>query len=372
MKILYLTPNFKNYHAAYYQYDLINSLQKKIEVILWGPGYGDFDSSLSLENVFDKFNLTEKDILIVGHGWLSDIPVNSNSKKRYSWNKSLNEDILNNLEYCGVYDFCAHKGKKICILNKEYVSLKEKLKFIKKGKFDLALSHYSNCEEFENDTDTKFIFFPCSVDNKKFQKNIKYLDHLNKKYDLCFSGLLQNPYIKSQNNDFFNLRKQIQSKLFYEIFQIPLINKYHNNKSIFWNAYSDNSKLNKFLKILGKYKKLTFEEYLDMFKKSKVTLNTLSPFNLIGPRYFESMISGSINFCQKSKFYSKIFREFEHYIPFKSDLSDFNEMLDFATSDTKDIKKIIEASYALVVENHTYDIRAETIIMYAKELIDNK
>ena len=366
MKILYLTPNFKNYNAAYYQLDLINSLQNKIELILWGPGYKDFDPILSLENVYNKFNLTEKDILIVGHGWLSDIPSNSNSKKRYSWNKSLDDDIINNLEYCAVYNFSEHKGKKICILNKEYVSLKEKLQFIKKGKFDLALSHYSNCEEFEKDTDTKFIYFPCSVDKKKFHNKMKFTDHRNKKYDLCFSGLLQNPYIKSQNNDFFNLRKKIQSKLFYEIFQIPLISKNRNNKSIFWNAYSDNSLLNKLMKISGKYKKLTFEEYLNMFRKSKATLNTLSPHNLIGPRYFESMISGSVNFCQKSDYYSKIFKEFEHFVPFKNDLSDFDEMFDYAVSDTNDIKRIIEASYTLVVENHTYDIRAENIIMYAK------
>ena len=371
MKILYLTPNFINYSAAYYQYDLIYSLQNKIEVILWGPGYKNFDHTLSLENIFNKFNLTEKDILIVGHGWLSDIPVNYNSKQRYSWNKSLNEDIIDNLEYCGVYNFSAHKGKKICILNKEYVSLSAKLQFIKKGKFDLALSHYSNCEEFEKDTDTRFIFFPCSVDYKKFQNKINYSDHINKKYDLCFSGLLQNPYIKSLNNELFSLRKKIQSKLFYEIFQIPFINKYQNKRSIFWNAYSDNSKLNKLLQILGKYKKLTFQEYLNMFRESKATLNTLSPYNLIGPRYFESMISGSVNFCQKSEYYSKIFREFEHFVPFKSDLSDFKEMFNFATSDSKDIKKIIEASYTLVVENHTYDIRAKNIIMYARKLINN-
>ena len=46
-------------------------------------------------------------------------------------------------------------------------------------------------------------------------------------------------------------------------------------------------------------------------------------------------------------------------------------MFDYAVSDTNDIKRIIEASYTLVVENHTYDIRAENIIMYAKKLINN-
>ena len=172
MKILYLTPNFGNYSAAYYQSDLISSLKSKVDIILWGPGYENFDYTLSLEQVFNKLKLDRNDVVCVGHGWLSDIPQNSNPENRYVWSKDLNLKSLNNLEYCAEYNFGDHSGKKICILNKEYVSLNEKLNFINKGKFDIVFSHYSECKDFEKKANTKFIFFPCSVNDKKF--NNKY------------------------------------------------------------------------------------------------------------------------------------------------------------------------------------------------------
>ncbi len=368
MKLLYLTPNHGNYGAAYYQNDLITSLKKITDIILWGPGYEVFDRDLTLDQVFNKFNLTSNDVVCVGHGWLSDIPQNSRIQGRYSWNKNLNSNLLNSIEYCAQYDFAAHKGKKICILNKEYVSLESKLNFIKKGKFDLALSHYSNCEEFESISQTKFIFFPFSVNKEKFLK-INHDTIYKKKYDLCFSGLLQNPFMKNKNKSLFNLRNRIQKELFFELLDIPLyLNKKYRNKSIFWNSYQDNNLKNLILKLGKKYTKLSFDNYVYMFKNSKTTLNTLSPFNLIGPRYFECMLLGSVNLCEKSKYYSKLFTEFEHYIPFKPDLSDFKEMLDFACSDSVQIKKIVESSYSLVIEKHTYDKRAETLIEYAKKL----
>ena len=83
------------------------------------------------------------------------------------------------------------------------------------------------------------------------------------------------------------------------------------------------------------------------------------------------MLLGSVNFCEKSSYYSKIFEEYVHYVPFKPDLSDFSEMLDYATSDSKEIKKIIDASYSLVVEKHTYDKRAKSLIKHIKNLNKN-
>ena len=369
MRFLYLTPNFTNYSSAYYQNDLITSLKKKIQLILWGPGYQNFDENLNLEQVFNKYNLDSKDVVCVGHGWLSDIPKNSITKNRYKWNKNLNSNSLNDLEYCAKYNFQDHNSKKICILNKEYASLDDKLQFIKRGKFDIAFSHYSECDEFESIANTKFVFLPCSVNQDKFKTyDTNYQNQ--KKYDLCFSGLLQNPYMRKKNKNLFAVRKKIQKELYFQLFDIPIfLNKIYKNKSIFWNAYQESSLKNTILKLSNKYKRLSFSNYIDMFRMSKVTLNTLSPFNLIGPRYFECMLLKSINFCEQSKYYSKIFKEYEHYIPFKPDLSDFREMFQFATSDSPEIKKIIEASYTLVVEKHTYDKRAEDLIKYVKNII---
>ena len=42
---------------------------------------------------------------------------------------------------------------------------------------------------------------------------------------MCFSGLLQNPYIKKKNINSFDLRNKIEEKLFYRLFDIPLFLK---------------------------------------------------------------------------------------------------------------------------------------------------
>ena len=126
MKILYLTPNFANYSSAYYQLDFINALQKTNKVILWGPGYKIFNKSINLDQIFNLLDLNEKDLICVGHGWLSDIPQhNIHKSKRYTWLNEIDRNEINELEFCAKYDFANHKGKKICFLNKEYVSLKK-------------------------------------------------------------------------------------------------------------------------------------------------------------------------------------------------------------------------------------------------------
>jgi len=369
MKILYLTPNFANYSSAYYQLDFISALQKTNKVILWGPGYKIFNKKLNLDQIFNLLDLNEKDLICVGHGWLSDIPQNYIHKsKRYTWLNEIDRNKISELEFCAKYDFANHKGKKICFLNKEYVSLKKKLLFIKNGKFDLALSHYDKCNEFDKIAETKFKFFPCAVDETKFK-----FTKQKKIYDLFFSGLLQNPYIRKIDINSFNLRKKIQKELFYTLYNYPIkLNKVYKNKRIYWNAYTDNAIINKLLKLTNKYKKIAFSDYTKLFCSSKATLNTLSPYNLIGPRYFECMILGSINFCEESNHYNKLFEKYKHYVPFKKNLEDFKEKLNYATSDSKDLDIIRNVAYEKVMKEHTYGVRAKDFTYYAKNINDYK
>ena len=64
----------------------------------------------------------------------------------------------------------------------------------------------------------------------------------------------------------------------------------------------------------------------------------------------------------------KFFIENENYISFKKDLSDFNEKLNFATSDSDEIKKIKKNAYNLVLSEHTYEKRAKDLIKWTSEL----
>ena len=98
--------------------------------------------------------------------------------------------------------------KKIIILNKEYISLEEKLNFIKSNNFDLVLCLNPNYKIYEKKIGIKFKFWPNAVDHMKFDKKNDY------KYDFCFSGLIQNfnidenlmmliKYVKKYLKEFF-------------------------------------------------------------------------------------------------------------------------------------------------------------------------
>lgn len=364
MKILYFSVNMNNYTSASYQQDLIDSLKKKCDLIFWGPGHKNFDIDLDLGAIKKKLFISDKDCIIVGHSWLSDIPLKKkiNYNNYYTW---IDEKLIkNSIEYCGKLNFFEHQGPKLFLLNKEYVSLDEKLNFALRNNFDYVLTSNLNFNNFEKKTNLKFKFFPYAISNDFILKK-----KLNKKYDLFFSGLIQNQY-------FYNLNKiksqriLIQKKLFYNFFDIPFLRKSLKYK-IFWNIYTGTKVKDFILKILSKYKRMPRSEYIKKLHESKVVLNTLSPDNLIGPRFYESMASNAICLCEESDLINAVFKPMEHYVPFSS-TNEILEKLYFCLSDSIEIKKIRKNAYEYVVSNHTYDIRADKILNLLNQLYQNK
>ena len=94
--------------------------------------------------------------------------------------------------------------------------MRKKLKWIKKNKFQCVFSHYQNCKIWEKQTKTKFRYLPFAYDDKYF-----FYSKKKREYDLSFSGLLQNPNKKAQSD----IRIKILNKLYYTLFNIPLIKK---------------------------------------------------------------------------------------------------------------------------------------------------
>ena len=311
MKILYFSVNMQKYTSASYQQDLINSLKKKTEIVFWGPGYDNFDINLDLESIKKKLSISESDSIVVGHSWLSDIPINKNTnyKKYYKW---INEKLIkNSIEYCGKLNFIEHKGPKVLLLNKEYISLDHKLNFAKKNNFDFVLTSNINYKDYQEKTNLQFIFFPYAISN-----DFIFNDLIKKEYDLFFSGLIQNQY-------FFNLNKikssriLIQKKLFVSLYDIPIFKKNFAGK-IFWNTYTGIPFKDLILKVLGRYKRMPRKEYIKKLHKSKVVINTLSPDNLIGPRFYETMASKAVCLCEETDVINSIFKPMEHYVPLNS------------------------------------------------------
>jgi|TARA_Y100000389_G_C17449034_1_gene513474 hypothetical protein len=367
MKLLYLSPNFLNYTASLYQLNTYKYLDKYCQLILWGPGFKDFDQKLSLSDVVSKFKLSKNDAICVGHGWLSDLPLNQNNNNQYSgysWIKKNGIKLnFNILEFCKEYDFNEFNGKKIAILNKEYVSLDKKLEFIKKNNFNLVLCLNPNYKKYENKIGIEFKFWPNAVDHILFNKKNDY------KYDLCFSGLIQNYNLENNSKNINKMRLSILKKIFLQFGGIKILKKSNfKNYKIFWNSFSGRRYFDLVLKFTRQYRYLNYDQYLQILSNSKSTINTLGPSGLIGPRYFESMLSNSVCFAEESSLYEGIFIENENYVSFKNDLSDFNEKLNFATSDSKEINKIKKNAYDLVLDKHTYERRAQDLIKWADKI----
>lgn len=354
MKILYFTVNMKNYTSASYQQDLINSLEKNCEVYFWGPGYEKFNIKYDIHKIKKIFNFSDYDPIIVGHSWISDIPFNKNNKKNYY--KWINEKDIdkNALEYCGKLDFKSHKGPKIFLLNKEYISLEHKLNFAKKNQFNFVLSSNTNYKKYEKITQLRFIYFPYAIRNEFLEKK-----NTKKNYDLFFSGLIQNPYFYKLKNE-KSKRLIIQDRLFYNFFGIPIFQR-NNELNIYWNIYTGIKLKDFILKITKKYKRMTEDEYIIKLKESRVVLNTLSPDNLIGPRFYETMASKAVCLTEESEILHDVFKPMEHYVPLEKDENIF-EKIRFCLSDSDEINNIIDNAFNYVKSFHTYEKRAHQIL----------
>ena len=241
---------------------------------------------------------------------------------------------------------------KVMFLNKEYTVLDEKLEFIKKEKIDFVFTHHHDVNLYQEKTGVKFEFWPFAMNQKLF------FDYgLPKRYDFTFTGLLRNPYYPETQND---IRIRVQNELFRTLgeFRLSKRNKYRKY-NIFWQARPTNSLVARISHVVHREVFLPFSEYSKHLNRSRVCLNALSPASLISPRYFESMASKCLVFCQESNLYDGLFEEGTHYISFKEDLSDFSEKLLYYLENDAERSKITDRAYSHVREHHTWEKRVK-------------
>jgi spore maturation protein CgeB len=98
-----------------------------------------------------------------------------------------------------------------------------------------------------------------------------------------------------------------------------------------------------------------------MMRKTKIFINTLSPMGLISPRFFESMASKSLIFCEESSLYLNIFPD-DIFISFKKDLNDFEKKLLLILSDEAKRNQITDKAYKYVNANHTWKKRVTLLL----------
>jgi hypothetical protein len=340
MRILYLSRDMAGYKSASYQQDVIQALQEQASLIMWGPGFPGFRADVPLSEVIARHAMSTADTLCIGHSWLSD-------------------SADGELESCGALDLDDFPGKKVFILNKEYVRLEEKLAFAKRWRFDLALSHHQDAESFADRTGVQFVFWPFAVDASSHTRG-----GLPKRSDLFFSGLLKNPSHPDAQSD---LRVRTQRALYVTYGELRLFRRFrYRGFRLFWNAYSGDPRITRVLRVLGKYRRLGESDYVKQMALSRSVFCTLSPAKLISPRYFEAMYAGAIVLCEESGEYRRLFQPWVHYVPFSADLSDFEEKLRFACSDSEQVSRIRSAAESLVANYHTWQRRVVDLVTWIR------
>lgn len=265
MRIIYFTRPYSEYQSANYQSDVINYLCNKFDVTVkvlltsYGNPSGKLITKKYQNDLIDLANCF--DLVILGHNLLGDDPT---------------ENIIP----FGL-DFL-HKVKtdKVAFIQKEYARLNDKLEFFKYFKIKLLISHLGEVSKIKLiDYNPKVIFVPFGFDPKVFKKN-----QSPKKWDLCFSGVIENPTWHDEQQKH---RIETMRKLFVTFNGIKILNK--TPAKIFWNINAPGKRIRN---TLNKYKRLDATDYYEALAQSKYTLCTTS-CGLITPRFFESMASGS-------------------------------------------------------------------------------
>jgi len=324
----------KWYRSASYQQDVMDELARQAQVYFYGPSFNGYDIKDSIDEVLAKTPF-DPDTIILGHAWLQD---KHGSEVDPHPQLQLVKTTI----------------PKVAILNKEYTNLNSKLDYIMRNRFDLAFTHHHDLERYHKITGIEFIFWPFAFDNRNFN----YEDE-DKTIDVAFSGLLQNLNKNANQSD---IRVKIMKYFFVTVFDVPLSKrKAFKNIEIFWNSISRHKTGRYLSKLLKKQFYLSPDDYAGMMRKTKIYINTLSPMGLISPRFFESMASKSLVFCEKSSLYKSIFPN-DVFISFNNDLSDFEEKLFLILSDQTMCNKIADKAFKYAHDNHTWRKRVSLLL----------
>lgn len=338
MRILYLSKNLQKYNAANYQKEFLYALSKKSQLFVYGPGFAYFDKRKSLKEIVKIYGPFK--IIFVGHAWLHDG----------------NDSSIDPWPHSGLANI---KINKFLFLNKEYANLNEKLRWIKKQKFDCVFSHYQGCKKWETKCRTQFKFLPFAYENNHFYNSEK-----KRKYDLAFSGVLQNSRKNKVHSD---IRIRILKRLYFTLFNIPLFKrKKYRNLSIFWNSIPNNFLGLVLSKIFKTYKFLNVRQYARIQRNTKVYLNSKSPMNLISPRYFENIASGCFVITEKNNELKKFIPK-SSYLEFSNNLLDFDEILFRSIEKSNFSRKIFNKNSKLIKKKHSWNRRVRIVLKKIKD-----
>ena len=343
-KLIIFTHNLNDISAssAGHSYQqVLDEFDNLATTFLYGPGYPEFLQTDSLEDVIAKAAF-RPDMLVFAHQWLIDTEGDPAV------------DPLPSLSLRNV------QIPKVCLFNKEYVNLENKLKYLKTNRFDLVFSHSPLAPTYSERIGIPVVFLPFGYNHRVFRPEFA----MGKKpIDLLFSGILRNtnPGVQSE------LRRRIMRELYHSIGDIPLLKKTALRElNIFFNGQPQSRIQGAIASILGTRRTLPINRYVRIQGQSKITLNALSPGDLVSSRHMESMAMKSLVFAEQSSIYRDIFPE-GLIVTYHPDLNNFIEKLKYFLDNDRERANITDRAFRHVMANHTWEHRVKTILSTLQE-----
>lgn len=279
MNILYLTPDMSRYDSAMYQQDVIAEIARQARVRFYGPGFSGYNPRDTIDDVIAKGDV-RPEWIIVGHAWLRDTdgtPVN---------------------QYPHI-DLARTTIPKAAILNKEYASLEAKLAELARIGVDLVFSHHHDAESLSDRLGRSVLFWPFAFDHRRF-----FVPSEPKTIDLGFSGILQNPTPGRQSD----LRVRIMQELFECEGDLPVrARPTYAGLNMVYNALPRDQASRDRNAVLKIYRRLSDADYAALVRSSRIFLCTRSPADLVSPRLFECLASGTRVIAERNPGHARVF-----------------------------------------------------------------
>ena len=283
MNILFLSNNLQNIKSANYQHEVFKYLNRFSNLINVDQAY--LDRGYTLDNIIECLDV-KPDVIFIGHSWLSDS----------AQNQYIDPYPTLKIHNCNL--------PKVVFLNKEYVNLERKLNWIKSINPVIVFTHSTRLRELSLLCDLNYIHIPFGYD-EEILVSMQPTHNKQYHYKLFFSGVLSN------NNDMDSLqdsRLRAMKSIFITMFDIPLFKKFRfRHMDIFWNSVPRSRELLLLALLMFKYKRLSTIQYYKHISLSQYIFCSLSPFELISPRFAEAFALGSIPIAEFNPTLAKAF-----------------------------------------------------------------
>tara|TARA_Y100001973_G_C5189110_1_gene329735 strand:+ start:306 stop:1256 length:951 start_codon:yes stop_codon:yes gene_type:complete len=298
MNILYIDAPGRLNDSYMYQYygDLYRELKQLCNVYVYDGPYVDID-------LLTKQIDVEIDCIFFGLGYFARRDLQAYQK---------------------IPSLCNSKIFKAAYFHKAQIMCREKLQFCKMNNIDLFLDSQITYKAYAELVDAKPFRAWFSASPEIYRPR-----DIEKIYDIGFSGATHGA------GKTVGPTEDIRDRI-YDLLQ-------STSHKVFWKKHQK-----------PEDRISSVEEYATRINQCKAWIATTGPYEDVGPRFFEVILSKTLLVCNKMpKQYEGVFQDQVNCVMFENDLSDFNEKLNHYLYNDSVRQAVIDNAYDTVINNYT-------------------